>query len=205
MARVQDSSTLPTQDAPPGGTQQGAASLPPAQMGGRVGGTGGEEHWTGSPGLGCESSPMPCALEAPASSSWASVSPPGRWGWGGQGGLRPFSREDTSASNCRAGGGYVQGHSPAWAQRRVDTDKVAHGLQPWAGAGPVGGHHRGEGLGVLARPSFPAGARGSWLPPRLCLPPTFLPLPPCNQVRAFSNRAQKLRGRKPKHGTSLVV
>lgn len=88
----------------------------------------GEEHWTGSPGLGCESSPTPCALEASASPSWASLSPPGRWGWGGQGGLGPFSRVDTSASKCRAGGGYVQGHIPVWAQLRVHTDKVTHGL-----------------------------------------------------------------------------
>ena len=43
---------------------------------------------------------------------------------------------------------------------------VTHGLQHWAGAGPVGGRDRGEGLGVPARPSFPAGARGSWLSPR---------------------------------------
>lgn len=40
LAHFQNSSTLPTQDAPPGGTQRGAASPPPAQMG-RVWGLGG--------------------------------------------------------------------------------------------------------------------------------------------------------------------
>ena len=47
LAGVQDSSTLPTQDAPPGETQQGAASVPPAQMGGWwvVGWCAGREGW----------------------------------------------------------------------------------------------------------------------------------------------------------------
>lgn len=50
LACFQDSSTLPTQDTPPGGTQKGAASPPPAQMG-----SGGREGWLQGRALNWES------------------------------------------------------------------------------------------------------------------------------------------------------
>lgn len=165
LACFQDSSTLPTQDAPPGGTQKGAVSLPPAQMGrGRGRLAVGKSTEQGVQGWR--------ASAALRRVTWRHLRPLPRPHFphlddgesGGKGVLWPFSREDMSATNW----GGVQGHNSAWGlgQGGHGMDSVTHGLRHWAGAGP--GSVRGalEGRRVWGSwPGFPAGTGGSLLSP----------------------------------------
>lgn len=157
----------------------------------------GEEHWTRSPGLGCESSPMPCP--------WRRLlplllSPPGRWGWGSQGGSGHFP-----GKMCRPqtrGRGVCPGSQPS-----LGAGQGAHGQSPMGcstgqGLGLLGGHHRGEGLGVPARPSFPAGARGSWLSPRP-VPTTHLPSPYLRATRAGLSPTEPRNSEEENRSTGL--
>lgn len=204
----QDSSNASTQDLLRRDPAKGRpASIPPAQMGGRgcQGWHAGREGWWW--GRALDKRPR---AEVPSLARcrvpWRRLLP-----------LLLFPRDDGDGAakgswaifkgrndiGLKLGAGYVQGHNPAWGQGRVDRTKSPVGCSTGQGLGLSGGMMR-IGSGVLARPSFPAGARGSWLSPRPGPPPTF-PSPYLHATRAGLSPAEpRNRGRKPKHGTSWV-
>ena len=152
---------------------------------------GGGEHWTRSPGLGCESSPMPCP--------WRRLFPS----------CFPYRDDGDGAAKG------VSGHFPGKTCRPQTRGwGVCPGSQPSLGAGQ-GAHGQsptgcstGQGLGLLGGvtgervwgsgpdPPFLQELGAAGCPQGLCPPPTFLPPTSVQPGQGFLQQSPETQRKK---------